>query len=125
METLLRYCEALLPLPPFQTWRDDLARYPVAHLYDVDDSADAPDAGAPVTLGTREFSHERHPWKAHLRSFRDGVTWRGYIAFERGRSDRVHHTALIFREADPVEVRDRFLSFESTSLIAFLRSALP
>ncbi|MDH3421651.1 MAG: hypothetical protein OEN00_01580 [Gemmatimonadota bacterium] len=125
MASLVRYCEALLPLPPFETWCDDLARNPTAHLYDVDDSADAPDAGAPVTVETREFSHDRYPWQAHLRSFRDGVTWRGFIAFENRQSNRIHRTALIFQEHDPVAVRDRFLSFESSTLVAFLRSALP
>lgn len=125
METLVSYCETLLPLPPFETWHDDVQRSPAAHLYDVDDSADAPSAEAPVTVETREFSHDQHPWTAHLRSFRDGVTWRGFIAFEDSRSRRVHRTALIFRESDPVDVRERFLSFESSALVAFLRSALP
>jgi hypothetical protein len=125
LETLVRYCETLLPLPPFAAWCDDQQRNPIAYLYDVDASAEAPGADAPVTVETREFSHDQHPWTAHLRSFRDGATWRGFIAFEDDRSSRVHRTALIFRESDPVDVRDRFLSFESAALAAFLRSAMP
>jgi hypothetical protein len=69
--------------------------------------------------------HDLHAWTAHLRSFRDGSTWRGFIAFEDSLSRRVHRTALIFQESGPVDVRDRFLSFEPSALIAFLRSALP
>ena len=125
MEVLVQYCETLLPLPPFELWCEDAHRNPKAYLYDVDASADAPSAVAPVTVETREFTHDRTPWMAHLRSFRDGVIWRGFIAFEDRESSRVHRTALIFRESDPVDVRDRFLSFESSALTAFLRSALP
>jgi hypothetical protein len=62
---------------------------------------------------------------AHLRSFRDGDAWRGYIAFEEQASKNVHRTALIFRESDPADLRDRFLDFEAVALAAFLRSALP
>jgi hypothetical protein len=125
MGTLVAYCETLLPLPPFDTWCDDHRRNPAAYLYDVDDSAEAPSADAPATLESREFLHDLHAWTAHLRSFRDGSTWRGFIAFEDSLSRRVHLTALIFQESGPVDVRDRFLSFEPSALIAFLRSALP
>jgi len=122
---LVGYCEKLLPLPPFETWCEDVRQNPTAHLYDVADSADAPSAEAPVTLEKRTFEHAGHSWTAHLRSFRDGATWRGFIAFQDVDSDRIHRTALIFQEGDPVDVRDRFLSFESSALVAFLRSALP
>jgi len=125
MRTLLAYCERLLPLPPFEVWSDDVRRNPEAHLYDVGDSAEAPSADAPVTVETRRFTVAERPWAAHLRSFRDGDAWRGFIAFEDVESRSVHRTALIFRECDPVDVRDRFLSFEGSSLAAFLRSALP
>ena len=37
----------------------------------------------------------------------------------------MHRTALVFRESDPADLRERFLSFESGTLEAFLRSALP
>jgi hypothetical protein len=125
LETLVRYCERLLPLPPFEAWRDDVASNPVAHLHDVDDSAEAPSAEAPVTVATRDFVAGDRAWSAHLRSFRDGEAWRGFIAFEDRGSARLHRTALIFRESDPVDVRERFMSFEPRALMAFLRSALP
>lgn len=122
---LVDYCENLLPLPPFEMWCEDVRQNPTAHLHDVDDSADAPSAEAPVTVEERTFQYAGHAWMAYLRSYRDGVTWRGFIAFRDVDSGRVHRTALIFQEGDPVDVRDRFLSFESSALVAFLRSALP
>lgn len=125
METLLVYLERLLPLPPFEVWRADVANAPEAHLHDIGDSADAPAADAPVTVESRDFSLGDRSWAAHLRSFRDGDAWRGFIAFEDRSSNRVHRTALIFREPDAVGVRERFLSFEARTLEAFLRSALP
>jgi hypothetical protein len=125
LAALLRYCEELLPLPPFEVWRDDAKAHPEAHLRDLDDSADAPTAIAPATLEARRVEHAGDTWIAHLRSFRDSDAWRGHIAFEQQPSGRVHRTALIFREQGPAEVRERFLSFEPDTLQAFLRSALP
>lgn len=122
---LVDYCETLLPLPPFERWYEDLAASPSAHLHDLDDSAAAPTADAPTTVEARLFEFNGTPWIAHLRSFRDGVAWRGYIAFEDRESRSVHRTALIFRENDPADLRDRFLDFEPIALEAFLRSALP
>src|SRR5690606_29140792 len=86
LDALLRFCESLLPLPPFATWCDDFARHPVAHLHDLDDSADVPTADAPSTLAARPFDADGQRWVAHLRCFRDGVTWTGYIMFENERS---------------------------------------
>lgn len=125
LAALVAYCERLLPLPPFEVWCDDVRLNARAHLLDIDDSADAPNSEAPVTVETRDFSYADRPWTAHLRSFRDGVTWRGFIAFEDRASTSVHRTALIFRESDPVDVRKRFMSFETNALEAFLRSTLP
>ena len=122
---LLRYCEGLLPLPPFEDWLEDVRLNAAAHLHDLDDSAEAPTAEAPTTVEARRFAFEGDPWVAHLRSYRDGPTWRGYIAFEDAGANRVHRTALIFRESDPVDVRERFLGFDVAALQAFLRSALP
>lgn len=125
LAALVLYCESLLPLPPFAEWYDDFARYPSAHLQDLDDSAEAPTAEAPSTLAARPFDVQDERWLAYLRCFRDGVTWTGYITFENERSRHLHRTALIFRESDPVDLRERFLGFETTTLHAFLRSALP
>jgi hypothetical protein len=125
LATLVDYCETLLPLPPFETWCEDREASPSAYLRDLDDSAAAPTAESPTTVETRAFDVGGTPWIAHLRSFRDGDAWRGYIAFEEQPSRRLHRTALIFREADPADLRERFLDFEPVALAAFLRSALP
>jgi len=125
LATLVGYCERLLPLPPFERWLEDRQGYPDAHLHDLDDSAEAPTAEAPSTLDVRAFDVGGASWIARLRSFREGVTWKAFIAFERGGSHDVHRTALIFHEADPVDVRERFNSFDHAALRAFLRSALP
>lgn len=121
---LLSYCEVVLPLPPFETWREDLRRHAEAHLEDLDDSADAPTADAPATVAARRFAFQGDTWIAQLRSYREGPTWRGYVAFE-DEDARVHRTALIFSERDLVDVRERFLDFDLAALQAFLRSALP
>jgi hypothetical protein len=125
LAAFVEYCGTLLPLPPFEEWCADLAKHPAAHLHDLDDSAAAPTAEAPTTVEARLFEFGGSPWIAYLRSFRDGGAWRGYIAFEDRLSRRVHRTALIFRETDPADLRDRFLGFEPVALEAFLRSALP
>lgn len=120
---LVEFCERLLPLPPFEVWLQDVTLNPEAHLDALDDGAGAPTAQAPATIESRSFDVGGEQWTAHLRSFRDGVVWRGFIAFEQRRTGRVLSTALVFRESDPSEVRDRFLSFEPVALEAFLRSA--
>jgi hypothetical protein len=122
---LVEFCETVLPLPPFDVWRDDLLAHPVEHLHELDDSADAPTADTPSTVATRTFSSRGSVWVASLRSFRDEVTWRGYIAFEDQEHGTVQHTAVVFRESDPAELRERFFSFDEAALEAFLRSALP
>jgi hypothetical protein len=123
--TLVAHCERLLPLPPFERWLEDRRGYPDAHLRDVDDSAEAPTAEVPSTLDVRAFDVSGASWVARLRSFREGVTWKAFIAFERSGSHDVHRTAVIFHESDPVDVRERFNSFDHAALRAFLRSALP
>ncbi|MDX1648195.1 MAG: hypothetical protein R3304_13700 [Longimicrobiales bacterium] len=126
MERLLAYCEALLPLPPFDVWRADREASPRAHWSDVEDSADVPSPSRPATLELRSFRRGPRRWTARLRGFRDQDVWRGFIAFQGNEADgAVHRTAVIFREATAAELRDRFNGFESASLEAFLRSALP
>ena len=122
---LAEYCEALLPLPPFEVWRRDVSAHPDAHLRDLDESAEAPTAEAPATLEARTFTHAESRWSARLRTFRDGSVWKGFIEFTERAADRVHRTAVIFNEIGPVDLRERFLSFDDRALEAFLRSALP
>jgi hypothetical protein len=125
MTTILAYCETLLPLPPFDVWREDMRRHPSAHLDDIEDSAEAPGPEAPITLETRRLYYGDHAWAAHLRLFRDEGTWRGFIAFQDDSSSRTFRTTLIFQEWTAADVLDRFAGFEPATLTAFLRSALP
>jgi hypothetical protein len=125
MAALVECCENLLPLPPFEMWCEDVRRNPGAHLDDADDTAVTPTSEAPLTQASREFAHADRRWTAHLRSYRDDTGWCGFIAFEDPITTRVHRTASIFRETYAEDVRERFASFESSTLVAFLRSAMP
>jgi hypothetical protein len=125
LELLLRHCETLLPLPPFEVWREDLLRSPEAHLRDMDESPEPPTSHAPSTVEVRSVAYRGCTWLAALKSYRDEGVWRGYISFVDQKASRVHRTAPVFRESDPVTLRERFLSFEPAALEAFLRSALP
>ena len=68
MGALVCYCETLLPLPPFEAWCQDVRQNPTAHLYDVDDSAEAPGADAPVTVETYSRTPTIHGWHISVRS---------------------------------------------------------
>jgi len=122
---LTGYCERLLPLPPFEAWLEDLVLHPDAHLRDMDESAQAPSADAPSTVEARSLTAGGLRWTASLCSFRDQGAWRAFITFRSEDSEHQHRTAPIFCERDPAELRERFLSFESATLEAFLRSSLP
>jgi hypothetical protein len=122
---LVRYCRSLLPLPPFEVWREDLRSHPGEHFADLEESADVPTADAPSTMEVRSLEVHGQAWLAHLRSFREAGLWRGYISFEEEGSGRMHRTAAVFCESDAGELCERFLSFEHATLEAFLRSALP
>ena len=79
---LARFCRRLLPLPPFEVWREDLRSHPEGHFADLEESADVPTADAPSTMEVRSLEVRGRPWLAHLRSFREAGLWRGYISFE-------------------------------------------
>ncbi len=125
LAVLTRYCETLLPLPPYETWLRDLRAHPDAHLRDLEESVEAPTADAPSTVEVRALSAGGRRWRASLHSFRDQGAWRGFIAFQEEGVTRRHRTAAIFCEEDPAELRERFLSFAPATLEAFLRSSLP
>jgi len=122
---LVRYCEELLPLPPFEVWLEDITLHAVSHLDDLDDAPDPPSAEVPASIEERRFEYRSESWVAHLRGFREDDAWRGYISFRRPGSLGLLHTSVIFREATPVELLERFTTFEDGTLEAFLRSALP
>jgi len=125
LAALTRYCERLLPLPPFDVWVADVRTSPDAHLADVARSAWAPTAAAPATVAVRRLEYAGADWRARLQAFSDGDVWRGFIRFEEAGGAAAHHTAVIFQEDDPAELRERFLAFDGATLFAFLRSSLP
>ena len=125
MITLHRYCRELLPLPSFDVWLVDYETHRLAHL-----KADAPYSHAgepsePVTVELREVEHGSDRWQAALDVYRDEDLWRGYIRFHRDATEAPVRTGDIFCEDDLQDVRNRFLTFTSATLSAFLRSILP
>ncbi|MDH5589905.1 MAG: hypothetical protein OEZ65_06930 [Gemmatimonadota bacterium] len=125
MATLVAFCQGLMPLPPFAVWLEDRDRHPADHLADRDEAPDPPTAAAPSTLDARDFRHGGMSWVARLESFRDHGAWRAFISFTEVGRPITHRTGVVFREEDPEALRERFHTFESTTLSAFLRSALP
>ncbi len=125
MATLSRFAEHLLPLPPFEVWMADLARYPLSHIEDGREDPRAESMAHPRRLEDRRFRFGGRHWIASLNVFRDGAAWRGFLRFrEVGRTHR-YHTANIFLEDTARKVRERFREFDRGTLGAFLRSVLP
>ena len=139
MTTLHRYCRELLPLPSFDVWLVDYETNRLAHLKEAAPYPHAGEPSEPVGVERREMGHGLERWEASLEVFRDGELWRGYIRFqpegndaEVSRSDEQIRLAKgrlrtgdIFCEDELQDLRDRFLSFTSATLSAFLRSILP
>jgi hypothetical protein len=125
LEALVDHCSGLLPLPTFEVWADDLARFPTAHLRDLDDSFDGPTPAKPAAIAVRDLRIAGESWRAKLRVFRAEGAWRGFIAFEGVSVGDDCRTAVIFREATPEDLRERFVAFDGHALGAFLRSCLP
>lgn len=123
---LLEFCQELLPLPPFDVWREDRSAHPAAHL---DESAADPEAtgpSPPVTVEVRPFEAGGASWNAALCVHPDGSVWRGHITFHpMDGGSRSYPTGQIFSEDEAGAVRTRFLDFDDRTLRAFLRSALP
>lgn len=125
MRTLLRYCEHLLPLPPFREWVRDTTKNADAHVRQLERAPDGDGAGSPLPLEVRSFDDRGSVWYATLSLYRAEEAWRGFIAFHRGPETPILRTAEIFREESPAEVRSRFRAFEPPALRAFLRSVRP
>jgi hypothetical protein len=132
---LVARCRELLPLPPFEVWVADYLRDPRPYLEPVDNGTVGPVRSAPVTVDLRHIQHDGHGWVASLGIFREPPEWRGFITFhETDQADPAdgtqrprptHRTADVFVEARAEDVRERFRSFSSDTLQAFLRSTLP
>lgn len=125
MDTLLRYCEELLPLPPYRDWLRDTADHPAAHLRELDRRPGADPADDFVPMEVCTFERGGTTWFATLNLYRDGRAWRGFVAFHRGPDSSVHRTADIFREESPERILSRFRTLDPAALRAFLRSVLP
>ena len=108
-----------------EAWFRDLREHPRAHADDLEDSAVGPTPADPTTLDERSFEFGGRPWTASLRSYREADLWRGFIAFEGPSTTEPHRTAPLFCERDLAGLLERFASFETATLQAFLRSALP
>ena len=122
---LAGYCEALMPLPPFEVWYEDFRANRGAHDEDfAADSGVGPAAGDPATVASRPVEYRGRRWMARLRAFRDGSVWRGFISFESEPSAQCR-TAEIFCEDGLQLLKARFRSLEPQALSAFLRSCMP
>jgi len=129
---LTTYCRELLPLPPFDAWRDDFLAHPARHL-DAARPWERPDEPGPSALAARPFDVRGKRWSAWLvvRAHTDG--WTGWLVFTPGDPESIDSlpstpsgcTGEIFREASAEGVVDRFVAFDDETLRAFLRSALP
>jgi hypothetical protein len=126
LATFLLFLETLLPLPPFDLWKDDRTRNLSEHLREESEGIEALQSRSiPMRVDSRLVEHAGEEWKATLHLFRREEAWRGYILFDRGSAESGVRTADIFREDNPEEVRERFLDCRSETLQAFLRSVLP
>jgi hypothetical protein len=126
LATLLLFVEELLPLPPLEVWLQDRVENLDTHLRDEFESPQAyRHSSPPVTVESRGMELDGRRWRATLNLFRRDEAWRGFIAFKPSGAEGRVRTADIFRENDPEEIRERFLTFHNQTLQAFLRSVLP
>jgi hypothetical protein len=126
LATLLLFLEELLPLPSLEVWLEDRVENLEAHLRDEFESPQAyRHSSPPVTVESRGMELDGRRWRATLNLFRRDEAWRGFIAFNLLGAESQLRTADIFREEDPEELRQRFLTFHHQTLQAFLRSVLP
>lgn len=124
LRVLMEYCATVLPLPPFEVWLADLARYPAAHFQDWDEAVDAPSPADPATLAARELIRGDERWRVTLCAYPQDGAWRAHLSFAGPALHDAHRTAPVFREPSAEALRDRFMDFEITSIEAFLRSCL-
>lgn len=122
---LARFCEALLPLPPFEVWKEDYVSNRAEYLDEARAWGAEDTAAAAVTVCSRTLEHQGRIWRAELHVREGALFWSGHIAFSSSTEPRSYRTGEIFREARAADVRSRFVEFDSPTLAAFLRSALP
>lgn len=125
LATLARYCQTILPLPPFPVWLEDFREHQGAYLEELDAAPAGDGEPVPVTTEVRSLEEDGRRWYAALAVFRRDGAWRGYVTFRAEGSDSSFRTADIFRSDEPSEIRHRFEEFDRGTLAAFLRSTLP
>lgn len=119
------FVERHLPLPPFALWCIDVLDSPEAHLEEPWMEGAAPAREAPLTLDVRTLALGSATWRTELRVWHGGGAWRGHLSFGGEGHERSYRTGEIFRESRLGSLRDRFREFDSRTLEAFLRSAIP
>ena len=124
LSTLRRFGRRVLPLPPFEIWRNDFLRHRLAYLEDDLEPPDPRTRSDPVTVDARSLDYRDESWNVELRLFSDAAVWRGFMVFRSG-TGPAFSTADVFCESAPAAIRERFMDFEPGTLQAFLRSALP
>lgn len=125
LATLLLYLQEIIPLPPFDVWIKDRSENLEAHLEEEFTSAPAHRrVSPPVMVESRGVRLGEELWRASLSVFRRDEAWRGFISFRPLAEGPGVRTADIFREENPEEIRNRFLSLNAHTLGAFLRSLL-
>lgn len=122
LERLARFCERLLPLPPFAVWARDRADFTAGHLDQAGPEA-APRRWTEVAR--RVFEAPAASRTVRLLVRYDGVAWGGHLAFDRPDGSPVGRTGEIFREASASDVVRRFRDLDRETLRAFLRSVGP
>ena len=124
MSTLRGFCREILPLPPLEVWLAD-CDHPVANPGAGVKSATFADPMKPIAVDFRRIEHDSEPWHGTLEVYRGGDAWRGLIRFQRDGEGDFFRTGEIFREDDLQDLRNRFRSFNVSTMSAFLRSTLP
>lgn len=125
LATLLLFLQEIIPLPPFDVWMKDRSENLEAHLEEEFTSPPAHRrVSPPVMVESRGVRLGEELWRASLGVFRREEVWRGFISFRPLGEGPPVRTADIFREEDPEEIRNRFLSLNAHTLRAFLRSLL-
>ena len=125
MSTLRGFCREVLPLPPFEVWLLDYENHRVAHPGVGAEWAPLAEPMKPIAVDVRSVEHEAEPWHGTLEVYRGGDAWRGLIRFQRDGEEDHFRTGEIFCEDDLQELRNRFNSFNASTMSAFLRSTLP
>ncbi|MSR22032.1 MAG: hypothetical protein EXR92_00490 [Gemmatimonadetes bacterium] len=121
LATVRRYARSLLPLPPYGIWLDSYLQNRQAFLERLGVGS-TPVRDEPVLVAVRECGEG---WHAALCLGGSPERWRGFLNFHCNGTVRSYRTTDIFVGDDADEIRSRFLSFDTNTLRAFLRSVLP